>query len=107
MRGNQHKAIKHRIQKENHTWDITKNKLFKNHKIHEKLRIQLWNALIRPTLTYALQTQSLDRQKENKLNNFAQHCIREIIQQTQYKNNKKHKQDCAYKNPTKQKRSIP
>merc|ERR1712112_38482 len=78
MHGKQNHTILHRLKKAKKTWGETKKKLFQNKRIPEKLRIQLWNALIRSTLTYAMQTQ------EQKINNFAQKCMRQIIEATWY-----------------------
>ena len=69
MHQQQTAAIKHRLQKAKETWRQTKQKLFRNKTIPEKLRIHLWNALVRPTLTYALQTQEIaPAQKKQSIN---------------------------------------
>lgn len=59
--------------------------------IPEKLRIQLWNALIRSTQTYALQTQELTTAQERKINGFAQNCMREILMKTWYRKKPRNK----------------
>jgi len=64
---------------------ISKKKLFRNKYLPGKLRIQIWNALIRSTLTYALQTQELTESQETKINGFAQNCMREITEATDNK----------------------
>jgi len=96
MKGHQNKAVMHRLTKAKQVWGRTKNKLFKNNSIPEKLRIQLWNAIIRSTLIYALSTQQLNKTQQNKLNQFLQTCMRHITQNTWYtiqqKNEKKHTQ---------------
>jgi len=50
-----------------------------NQTIPEKLRIPLWNGLIRSTLTYAQQTQELTLAQTEKINIFSQKCMRYII----------------------------
>ena len=75
---------------------VNKKKLFQNKYLPEKLRIQIWNALVRSTLTYALQTQELTEPQEAKINSFAQKCMRRITEATdnkwniQTRNNEKH-----------------
>merc|ERR1712112_266375 len=92
MKGHQNKAVMHRLTKAKQVWGRTKNKLFKNNSIPEKLRIQLWNAIIRSTLIYALSTQQLNKTQQNKLNQFLQICMRHITQSTWYtiQQNEKH-----------------
>jgi len=65
-----------------------KKKLFQNSYIPGKLRIQLWNALISSTLTYALQTQELSESQEKKINSFSQKRMGGIIDEIWY--TKKH-----------------
>jgi len=84
MHGAQTKAVQHRLQKAKQTWGIARKRLSQNRNIPTKLRIQLWNALIRSTLTYALQTQELTAPLENKLNAFTQKCMRQITEKTWY-----------------------
>jgi len=84
MHQQQTDAIKHRLQKAKETWRQTKQKLFQNKTIPEKLRIQLWNALVRSTLTYALQTQEITPAQKETINKFAQKCMRTIIDSTWY-----------------------
>ena len=64
---------------------VNKKKLFQNKYLPEKLRIQIWNALVRSTLTYALQTQELTEPQEAKINGFAQNCMRRITEATDNK----------------------
>ena len=67
MHSKQNHAIQHRMAKAKQMWGVTRKKLLRNSYVPEKLRIQLWNALIRSTLTYALQTQELtESQEKNK-----------------------------------------
>ena len=75
MHGKQNHTIQHRLAKAKQIWGVTRRKLFQNSYIPEKLRIQLWNALIRSTLTYALQTQELSESQE-KINSFSQKRMR-------------------------------
>jgi len=65
MRGKQMQSIKHRLKKAKSTGTHQK-KLSQNRNIPEKLRIQLRNALIKTTLTYALMTQELTTSQEQK-----------------------------------------
>ena len=66
MRGKQNHTIQHRLPKAQKIWGVARKRLFQNKNIPEKLRIQLWNALIRSTLTYAMQTQELTEPQEQK-----------------------------------------
>ena len=84
MRQHQTAAIKHRLQKAKETRRQTKRKLFQNKTIPQKLRIQLWNALVRSTLKYALQTQEITHAQKETINRFAQKCMRGIIDNTWY-----------------------
>jgi len=84
MRQQQTAEIEHRLQKAKETWRQAKQKLFQNKTIPEKLRIQLWNALVRSTLTYALQTQEITPAQKETINKFAQKCMRNIIDITWY-----------------------
>jgi len=54
MQQSQNQAVKHRLRKAQQAWSQTRRKLFQNHAIPEKLRIMIWNAIVRATLTYAL-----------------------------------------------------
>ena len=81
-------AIKHRLEKAKNTWGATR-KRFQNQNIHGNLRIQLRNALIRPTLTYAIYTQELTISQERKINGFAQGCMREITEKPGIQTQKK------------------
>jgi len=80
-----------------------KKKLPQNKSIPIKLRIQLWNALMLSTLTCALQTQELTTSQGNKLNSFAQKCMRGILDETWYKAKEKHEEN---KQATKQKQKT-
>jgi len=82
IQGHQKQAIQHRLTKAKQTWNTTRKKLFQNQYIPGKIRVQLWNALIRSTLTYALQTQELATTQENKINSFAQVCLSKITNST-------------------------
>ena len=68
-----------------------KKKLLRNSNIPEKLRMQLWNALIRSTLTYAMQTQELSESHEKEIKSFSQKRMRKIIDKTWY--TKKHPEE--------------
>ena len=72
----QTEAVKNRLQKAQETWRLTKWKLFQNRTLPEKLRIRLWNAIVRSTLTYSLQTQELTPAQQDRINSFAQKCLR-------------------------------
>merc|ERR1712112_716374 len=56
-----------------------KYKLFTNSNITLKIRTLLWNATIRATLTYGLQTKTLTTEQYNKLERFTYNCQREMI----------------------------
>jgi len=92
MRGRQIHAVKHRLNKEKQACGGRHGRLFQNQNAPCKLRIQLWNALIRSTLTYALQTHQITSTRE-KLDNFAQECMGGIIDSAWYlkTNSGKHK----------------
>merc|ERR1712112_63662 len=57
-----------------------KYKLFTNSNITLKIRTLLWNATIRATLTYGLQTKTLTTEQYNKLERFTYNCQREMIE---------------------------
>ena len=80
MHGKQNHTIQHRLKKAKKAWGGTKKKLFQNKQIPGKIRIQLWNARIRSTLTYDMHTQELTTPQEQKINSFAQKCMRRITE---------------------------
>jgi len=50
------------------------------------IRILLWNALVRSTMTYALQTQNLERDiNHREMDSFAHKCIRQMHNKDRYK----------------------
>merc|ERR1712112_516759 len=58
--------------------EANQEKLFQNTAISIKVRIILWNALIRSILTYALHTRELKHTDIQKLETFTFRCIKQI-----------------------------
>ena len=73
-------AVLQRIQQAKTMWRKLKYKLFTNKKITLQIRILLWNATIRATLTYGLQTKTLTNEQYNKLERFTNNCHREMLE---------------------------
>jgi len=59
-------------------WGLTKKKLFQNTAINRKVRIILWNALIRSILKYALHAKKPKYTDVRGLETFAVRCIKRI-----------------------------
>jgi len=60
-------------------------KIFQNNALNKKIRLLLWNAIIRSTMTYALQTREIYKQDLRKLEQFTSKCIRQIMEPYWYK----------------------
>jgi len=71
-------AVLQLIQQAKTLWGKLKRQLFTN-KITLNIRTLLWNATIRATLTYGLQTENLTDEQYNKLERFAYNCHREMV----------------------------
>ena len=94
-------AVNDRIHKAKQTWVILRNKLFLNEGIKPRIRIQLWNALVRSTQTYALQTKNIEHdQSRRKMEGFSYKCIRQIRNKHRYKEDKRLSRDSIYKKYT-------
>ena len=92
-------VINDSIHKAKQTWGLLRNKLFLNEGIKTRIRIQLWNALVRSTQTYALQTQNTEQnQCRRKMEGFAYKWIRKIHNKHWYKEDKKLNRDAIYEN---------
>ena len=71
-------AVTTRIQKENTPWRRLRMELFNKQNIKTKIKIMLRNALVRPALTYSLQTTPLEERNVNTIAEFAFKRIRKI-----------------------------
>ena len=79
MRNNTGPAVLQRIQQAKTMWEKLKTNSSQA-KITLQIRMLLWNATIRATLTYGLQTRTLTNEQYNKLERFANNCHREIVE---------------------------
>ena len=82
-------AITERLRKARNTWRQLRNKIFQRTQLKPKTKLLLWNAVIRSTLTYALQTQNIGEKDQKSINAFTFKCLRQISNKYWYK--KKHK----------------
>ena len=71
-------AIKQRLTKSKTRWRQVRKRIFNNHQARVKTTILLRNALIRPTMEYALQTTEITNRNTEKLESDAYKCIRQI-----------------------------
>ena len=82
-------AISNRIKKAKNVWGALRRKLFNHSKIATRAKALLWNALIRSTLTYAIQTQDISQHGQRNVNGFTFKCTRQILHRYWY--NETHK----------------
>ena len=69
LKGN--KATTIRIKKARNAWNILRKRLISRSKLSRKTKTLIRNALIRSTLTYALQTHEITEQDQKWINSFA------------------------------------
>jgi len=70
----------------------TKTTTIHKQKITLNIRILIWNATIRATLAYGLQTKNLTEEQYSKLERFAYNCHRDMVEPDwilQLKNNQR------------------
>ena len=72
------KAIKARIHKARQSWQLLRKKLFANKTLKIRTKTLLWNAIVRSTLTYGIQTLDLTEQDKKGLGGFTFYCLRQI-----------------------------
>jgi len=86
----------HRLNIAKQAWGSTR-KIYLNAAINKKVRIILRNAIIRSTLTYALQTHEQTPREIHKLEQFMFKCIRQIVEPYWYKPGKHIARNSTYK----------
>ena len=72
MNGSLKQAIKKRIEKAQHTWKQVNYKLLRNKAITPKIKITLWNSLIRSTMIYGLHSRNTAKSDQNARNIYVQ-----------------------------------
>jgi len=76
------KEIKERIAAGNGAYHVHKKKLFSSKLISRNVKLQLYNTLIRQTVTYAFETCLLKENMTNKLMTFERKIMRKIFGST-------------------------
>ena len=79
MAGNLNKAGEARIKKANSTWGQVSRRIFRNKNFNRKIKIILWNSLLRSTMTYGLRAKGLPRHLIEKIEIYMYQHIRMMI----------------------------
>ena len=75
------KAATTRIKKARNAWNILRKRLLNKANLKTRIKTLLWNALIRSTLAYALQTQELSEKDKKRTDSFTFSCMRHLKNQ--------------------------
>ena len=76
-------------QKTRNVWNALSKKLFNRNQLAARTNTLLWNALIRSTLTYAIQTQDISHRDKPNINDFTVACIRQILHRYRHNETRK------------------
>ena len=93
-----------RVRKARNTWGALRKELFNRENVKTRIKVLLWNALIRSTLTYALQTNQISIPGQKRLGSFTPQCAGKMenrywISETQSaKTNDTHRAQRTYSN---------
>ena len=79
MTGNLNKAVTRRIAKAQLTWKQIHRKLLRNPAITPKIRLMLWNSLIRSTMIYGLHTTEMPRNQIERIETYMYKYIRTMM----------------------------
>merc|ERR1712112_804244 len=79
MNGSSKQAVKKRIEKAQHTWKQVNYKLLRNKAIAPRIKIILWNSLIRSTMIYGLHTAEIPPSQIKTLRTFMYKNIRAMM----------------------------
>jgi len=72
-------AIRHRLTLAKHCWFVIKNTIFRKNKIQQHIRLNIWNAIVRSTLTYSLTISENTENAYESLEKFTYTCLKFIL----------------------------
>ena len=75
--GKPSQAVLHRIKKANMAWGMC-NSFLRKRDVTKRIRLLMWNAVVRCTLTYGLTIEALGKNDKENLEKFTHKCIRSI-----------------------------
>ena len=78
IKGGNKKAVEHRMKGAKQAWNLLKNKVYRNDKIPTEIRLRIWNAITRSTMTYGLGISELKEGERKIIDNFTSKCMRNI-----------------------------
>ena len=73
------KAVASRIAKAQNAWIVVNIRLLRNKVTNPRIKIMLWNSLIRGTVIYGLQTKELPRNQISQLETYRYKHIRTMM----------------------------
>ena len=79
MAGKLDKAVEARIQKATITWKHASRMIFRGNAFNRKIKVTLWNSLIRSTMIYGLRTRDIPRHMLRKMEIYLFKQIRTMI----------------------------
>lgn len=91
-----HQAAIERMRKARNARSVLRRKLFIRAKLQIKTKVLLWNALIRTTLTYALQTQEITLHDQQTIDAYVSAFMGGIRNKFRYKETQKPKRQQTY-----------